>query len=64
MLSITKKAFEKISNKSNKFINDCFSLAFKIIKKKKLTNLLMDLYQKKLFRQKAFRYHRIYWPKI
>ena len=37
-----KKPFEKISNKSNNYISNCFKLAFEIIKKMKLRNLLMD----------------------
>ena len=47
-----KKAFEKISNKSNKFIKNSFHTAFKILRKRKFTNLLMDLYQKKFFKNK------------
>ena len=31
-----KKPFEKISNKSNKYIFKCFDVTFKLIKKKKL----------------------------
>ena len=37
-----KKPFEKISNKSNNYLSKCFELAFEIIKKMKLRNLLMD----------------------
>ena len=44
-----KKAFEKISNKSNKFINDCFSLAFKIIKKEKINKFINGPISKKNF---------------
>ena len=44
-----KKPFEKISKKSNNFINNSFDLAFSLIKKKKLKNLLMDQFQKKIF---------------
>ena len=34
-----KKAFEKISSKSNKFIEKSFLMAFKILKEKKFINL-------------------------
>ena len=34
-----KKAFDKISKKSNKFIDKSFHIAFEIIKKKKFINL-------------------------
>ena len=44
-----KKAFEKISKKSNIFIENSFNLHLKLLKKIKLINLLMDLFQKKVF---------------
>ena len=43
------KPFEKLSSKSNTYINLSFELALKIIKKKLLINLLMDLFQKNFF---------------
>jgi len=42
-------AFEKISNKSNKFISNCFSIAFKILKTKKTSGLINGPISKKFF---------------
>ena len=41
--------FDKISNKSNKYLTNCFKTALEILKKKSATSLLMDLYQKNIF---------------
>tara|TARA_Y100000768_G_C23923649_1_gene656315 strand:- start:107 stop:1072 length:966 start_codon:yes stop_codon:yes gene_type:complete len=49
-----KKVFEKISNKSNKFINDSFSLAFKIIKKEKIFKFINGPISKKNFLNKKY----------
>ena len=45
----SRKAFEKISRKSNKYINSSFTEAFKIIKKFKLTKLINGPINKKTF---------------
>ena len=42
-------AFEKISNKSNKFISKCFSIAFNILKTKKTSGLINGPISKKFF---------------
>ena len=42
-------AFEKISNKSNKFISNCFSIAFNILKTKKTSGLINGPISKKFF---------------
>ena len=44
-----KKAFEKISSKSNKFIKKCFELAFKLIKEKKIKRFINGPISKKYF---------------
>ena len=44
-----KNAFEKISNKSNKFINNCFSIAFDILKNSKTAGLINGPISKKFF---------------
>ena len=44
-----KKAFEKISKKSNKFIENCFQLAFEILKKKKIYKFINGPISKKNF---------------
>ena len=44
-----KKPFEKISNKSNKFIKKCFEIAFSILKKKKIYKLINGPISKKNF---------------
>ena len=49
-----KKVFEKISNKSNKFINESFSLAFKIIKKEKIFKFINGPISKKNFLNKKY----------
>jgi len=49
-----KKAFEKISKKSNKFIENCFNLAFKIIKKNKISKFVNGPISKKSFLNKKF----------
>ena len=49
-----KKAFEKISKKSNKFIENCFNIAFKIIKKNKITKFINGPISKKSFLNKKF----------
>ena len=49
-----KKAFEKISKKSNKYVNDCFDLSFKIIKKYNLKKLINGPISKKTFLNKNF----------
>jgi 4-hydroxythreonine-4-phosphate dehydrogenase len=48
------KAFEKISTKSNKFIDDSFELAFKIIKKYKIFKFINGPISKKSFLNKKF----------
>ncbi len=48
-----KKAFEKISSKSNKFITDSFKVAFKIIKKEKITKFINGPISKKFFLKKS-----------
>ena len=47
-------AFEKISNKSNKFINNCFSIAFNILKTKKTSGLINGPISKKFFLKNRF----------
>ena len=44
-----KKPFEKISKKSNKFIENCFQLAFEILKKKKIYKFINGPISKKNF---------------
>ncbi|WP_440914102.1 4-hydroxythreonine-4-phosphate dehydrogenase PdxA [Candidatus Pelagibacter sp.] len=48
------KAFKKISKKSNKFINDCFELAFELIKKQKITRFINGPISKKHFLKKKY----------
>ena len=48
------KAFEKISIKSNKFIESSFELAFKIIKKYKIFKFINGPISKKSFLNKKF----------
>ena len=50
----TSKAFEKISTKSNKFIEGSFELAFKIIKKYKIFKFINGPISKKSFLNKKF----------
>mgnify|MGYP001262914445 CR=1 FL=1 len=49
-----KKAFEKISNKSNKFIENCFLMAFKILNKKKIYKFINGPISKKNFLKKKY----------
>ncbi len=49
-----RKAFEKISTKSNKFIKNSFDLAFKIIKKYKLIKFINGPISKKSFLKNKF----------
>ena len=49
-----KKAFEKISKKSNKFIENSFKLAFTIIKKHKIHKFINGPISKKTFLNKKF----------
>ena len=48
------KAFEKISNKSNKFIKECFKIAFQIIKKAKIYKFINGPISKKNFLDKKY----------
>ncbi len=50
----TSKAFEKISTKSNKYIEDCFEIAFQIIKKTKIKRLITGPIKKKTFLNKRY----------
>ena len=45
----TTEAFSKISKKSNKFINECFDLAFELIKKEKIKRFINGPISKKTF---------------
>ena len=49
-----KKAFEKISNKSNKFIKKSFQMAFKILREKKMFKLINGPISKKYFLKKKY----------
>ena len=49
-----KKAFEKISNKSSKFIENCFKLAFKVIKENNIHKFINGPISKKTFLNKKF----------
>ena len=49
-----KKAFEKISKKSNEFIKNSFEIAFKIIKKDKIYKLINGPVSKKSFLEKKY----------
>ena len=49
-----KKAFEEISFKSKKFIENCFQLAFKIIKEKKIKHFINGPISKKYFLKKKY----------
>uniref|UniRef100_UPI003F87C142 4-hydroxythreonine-4-phosphate dehydrogenase PdxA n=1 Tax=Candidatus Pelagibacter sp. HIMB1521 TaxID=3413344 RepID=UPI003F87C142 len=48
------KAFGKISNKTNIFINNCFKMAFKLIKEKKITRFINGPVSKKHFLNKKY----------
>ena len=50
----TKYAFEKISSRSNEYIASCFDVAFKIIKKYKITKLINGPIVKKTFLKKNY----------
>tara|TARA_B100000965_G_scaffold132833_1_gene110714 strand:+ start:792 stop:1757 length:966 start_codon:yes stop_codon:yes gene_type:complete len=49
-----KKPFEKISNKSNKYIKDCFKMAFEIIKREKVIRFINGPISKKYFLKKKY----------
>ena len=49
-----KKPFEKISNKSQEFIKNCFHTAFKIIKKEKINKFINGPISKKHFLNKKY----------
>jgi len=49
-----KKPFEKISDKSNSFIKECFLKSFSIIKKNKISGLINGPISKKFFLQKKY----------
>ena len=49
-----KRPFEKISNKSNKYIKDCFNMAFEIIKKEKIIRFINGPISKKYFLKKKY----------
>ncbi len=49
-----KKVFSNISKKSNQFINETFNLAFKLIKKEKITKLINGPVSKKHFLNKKY----------
>lgn len=50
----SKKPFEEISSKSNKYILKCFEKAFKIIKKNKISGLINGPISKKYFLKKNY----------
>ena len=50
----TSKAFEKISTKSSKYIQNCFQIAFKIIKKYKIKKFINGPINKKSFLKKKY----------
>ncbi len=50
----TSKAFENISYKSNKYIENCFEIAFEIIKKTKINSLITGPISKKTFLNKKY----------
>ena len=49
-----KKPFEKISKKSNKYIKECFKMAFEIIKKEKIIRFINGPISKKYFLNKKY----------
>ena len=56
-----KDAFSKIKINSNKYIEKCFDLSLKIIKKKKkLCSNKWTHIKKNIFKKKIFRNYRIY----
>ena len=48
------KIFDKISDKSNKYISECFKIALKLLKEKKVTGLINGPISKKHFLKKKF----------
>ena len=48
------KAFEKISSKSNKYIQNCFEIGFKFLKENKIKNLITGPISKKTFLNKKY----------
>ncbi len=50
----SKHAFESISSKSNKYIKECFDIAFEIIKKNKIKKFINGPISKKTFLNKNF----------
>ena len=50
----TNKAFEKISSKSNKYIENCFDTAYKMIKKFKIKKLITGPISKEKFLRKKY----------
>ena len=48
------KTFDKISDKSNKYISECFKIALKLLKEKKVTGLINGPISKKHFLKKKF----------
>ena len=50
----SRKAFESISSKSNKYIENCFQLAFKIIKKNKIKRFISGPINKNTFLNKKY----------
>tara|TARA_B100000131_G_C17995323_1_gene564264 strand:+ start:64 stop:1029 length:966 start_codon:yes stop_codon:yes gene_type:complete len=49
-----KNAFQKISSKSNKYIEECFNVAFKIINKEKIVKFINGPISKKFFLKKKY----------
>ena len=49
-----KNAFEKISSKSNKYLEECFNVAFKIINKEKIIKFINGPISKKHFLKKKY----------
>ncbi|WP_440676106.1 4-hydroxythreonine-4-phosphate dehydrogenase PdxA [Candidatus Pelagibacter sp. HIMB1593] len=49
-----KNAFQKISSKSNKYIEECFNMAFKIIKREKIVKFINGPISKKYFLKKKY----------
>ena len=56
-----KKTFDKISNKSNHYIEECFEIALKLLKKKYFCRInKWSNIKKKFFKGKIFRYYGIF----
>ena len=49
-----KKAFDKITNKSNKYIQDCFDIAFNIVKKENILRFINGPISKKNFLKRKY----------